>query len=345
MSATLRFIRLECHETEDSSTDEIYITVNGNRVWGVQSVSRGEVVDLAALSMFDGTAEIQLWDEDSPDADDCLGTGHAHESMSGQGEQRIGFGEDGANYTLVFSVTAVAWSPPVPTVVEAPFLDFYAYLRLVTLECKKTEDSVTDELRLTVDNFLQANPVGVWEGAMVAGGKIDDFTGVKPLLFKDAAAVRLWEIDDPHWLFDPNDELLGLLYVGSSAVPGKNIPLHFTGYGTDYVLTVQVLPYAGSGAPSYSVVPYPAATAPPPAPSPPPPPPARVSKTREGPTGRNLEFRDNVTGRIMTVEEFMDAIRAGEYPEYEVQRTRRGVRYPRSKPDSRGDNNLDYRPP
>jgi hypothetical protein len=56
----------------------------------------------------------------------------------------------------------------------------------------------------------------------------------------------------------------------------------------------------------------------------------RVIVTREDPNERNVEFQDVVTKRRMTRVEFVAAIRAGDYPGYEV-RMLKGVETPVSR--------------
>jgi len=65
----------------------------------------------------------------------------------------------------------------------------------------------------------------------------------------------------------------------------------------------------------------------------------RVIVTRESPTGRNLDFHDNRTGRDMTRAGFVREIERGHYPDYHVRRVH-GVKTPVSDPDSSERNNL-----
>lgn len=66
----------------------------------------------------------------------------------------------------------------------------------------------------------------------------------------------------------------------------------------------------------------------------------RVVVTRESPTGRNLEFRDTVTGREMDREEFVDAIRDGTYADdYQVRQVN-GLATPAAKPNDTTADNL-----
>jgi hypothetical protein len=66
---------------------------------------------------------------------------------------------------------------------------------------------------------------------------------------------------------------------------------------------------------------------------------ARVVVVREDDNLRNTDFVDTVTGRPMTRVEFVAAIRAGEYPGYQVRKMH-GVDTPVSRPNASVDDNL-----
>lgn len=66
----------------------------------------------------------------------------------------------------------------------------------------------------------------------------------------------------------------------------------------------------------------------------------RVSVTKENDTGRNIEFKDNYTGKSMTNKQFVKEIKAGNYPNHHV-RNINGVDTPVSNPDKSKNNNLD----
>lgn len=107
--ARLKLISLHCTTTEDSTgADEPYLLVNGNRVWGSSSLNDGETADLSQVPLisFNGTASIKLFDDDSPDGDDNLGTHTANESQAGRGTQTGTFTQDDADYTLTYEVLA-----------------------------------------------------------------------------------------------------------------------------------------------------------------------------------------------------------------------------------------------
>lgn len=66
---------------------------------------------------------------------------------------------------------------------------------------------------------------------------------------------------------------------------------------------------------------------------------ARIVVVHEDDRMRNVEFVDTVTGRAMTRAELVDAIHAGQYPDYYV-RTIHGVATPVSKPNATSGDNL-----
>ena len=65
----------------------------------------------------------------------------------------------------------------------------------------------------------------------------------------------------------------------------------------------------------------------------------RVTVTRESDTGRNTRFHDNVTGDVMTRQQFVQKINQGSYNGYYV-RDINGIPTPCSKPDNKTKNNL-----
>ena len=71
----------------------------------------------------------------------------------------------------------------------------------------------------------------------------------------------------------------------------------------------------------------------------PPAPAKRIIVSTEGAKGRNLQFLDVVTHRIMSREEFVAEIRAGKFPGYEI-RSVRGVATPVSRRTTTTDDNL-----
>ncbi|MGF1488300.1 MAG: hypothetical protein ACFBSE_14535 [Prochloraceae cyanobacterium] len=66
----------------------------------------------------------------------------------------------------------------------------------------------------------------------------------------------------------------------------------------------------------------------------------QVSAIAKSKTGRNLQFRDNLTGRVMNLKQFAEAIELGKYSRYHT-RTIGGLKTPCSNPDYSRFNNLN----
>jgi hypothetical protein len=98
MATTVILGDLECIETEDwgSDGDEPYLKVNGNRVWTAEdSVDNGGKLAVNIKANVGDT--VSLYDADSPDADDLLGS-DVIEADRGT----LVFQNDGAHYILDF---------------------------------------------------------------------------------------------------------------------------------------------------------------------------------------------------------------------------------------------------
>jgi len=67
--------------------------------------------------------------------------------------------------------------------------------------------------------------------------------------------------------------------------------------------------------------------------------PKRVVVTKEGKSGRNLNFHDNFTKKNMTRGEFVKEIEKGNYNKYHVRKIN-NIKTPVSNPDSTTNNNL-----
>lgn len=65
----------------------------------------------------------------------------------------------------------------------------------------------------------------------------------------------------------------------------------------------------------------------------------RITVTSETNTGRNNNFRDNVTGATMTRAQFVRQIENNVYDNYHV-RVINGIKTPVSNPDKSSNNNL-----
>jgi len=108
--AKLRLISLVCSETEDNTgADEPYLLVDGNEVWGPQSMNDNDREDLRGIEpiSFTGSINIKLYDEDVGgwfDDNDLLGSKDVSADLAGAGAKPYEFTKDGGNYTLFCEV-------------------------------------------------------------------------------------------------------------------------------------------------------------------------------------------------------------------------------------------------
>lgn len=65
----------------------------------------------------------------------------------------------------------------------------------------------------------------------------------------------------------------------------------------------------------------------------------KVVVTEESDSGRNLEFQDINSRRIMSRPQFVEQIEKGKYPDYCVKKIH-GLKTPVSNPDESENNNL-----
>jgi hypothetical protein len=108
MAIETRLVRLACQRTEDSTgADEAYLTYNGETVFGPRSINDGQSLTLGIVRPLSGQAQVALFDEDSPDADDFLGTINISASELDQGLRHQDFVGDDAHYTLFYRVNQV----------------------------------------------------------------------------------------------------------------------------------------------------------------------------------------------------------------------------------------------
>jgi hypothetical protein len=135
MSYTLRLLSLECMQAQELDGDEVYLTVDGTRVWSAGRYKMSSVlttddrcsqIDFAAGRVlthvgwadveqeplvFTRQAEptvVQLWERDTLTSDDKLGETPISESDSGRGEISVLFTGDGGSYRLTYQVEAGA---------------------------------------------------------------------------------------------------------------------------------------------------------------------------------------------------------------------------------------------
>jgi hypothetical protein len=105
MAAEVRLVRLTCQRTEDTTgADEAKLTYNGETVFRTR-INDGQTRTIGIVRRVNGQARVNLFDEDSPDADDFLGSITISESELNQGSRSQDFFRDGANYTLFYRVS------------------------------------------------------------------------------------------------------------------------------------------------------------------------------------------------------------------------------------------------
>lgn len=105
--ARVRLDRLECEKTEDSTgADEAYLNFNNERVFGPVSINDGQTVNVGVTKAFARKARVELFDADSPDEDDSLGSIEIRELSRGLRSEKFtgDFTGDGARYTLFYEV-------------------------------------------------------------------------------------------------------------------------------------------------------------------------------------------------------------------------------------------------
>ena len=103
--ALVTFQRITCRETQEWFSDEPYLLYNGLPLAGPFSdVDEGESRNINKLRTLSGQATVDLFESDSPDADDFLASIMISESEAGQGQQARELKGDGARYTLFYVV-------------------------------------------------------------------------------------------------------------------------------------------------------------------------------------------------------------------------------------------------
>lgn len=135
MTRKLTINSLKCNETEDFRQDECRLEVNGDRTRRATlrtNMKEGNTWRLNRSYTFENTATVKLWDEDSPDADDFLGSIALDTRLRPQATAR--FTRDGANYTLSYSVSDVPSPTPERKAIKQ------VTIQLLDVHCRDTED-------------------------------------------------------------------------------------------------------------------------------------------------------------------------------------------------------------
>ena len=114
----LRLIRIVCFKTEDGVLfgDEAYLQADGTRIWGPTDIREGDERSLLAVPLvpFRRSVALALFDDDSADPDDHLGTVAIGRDRLGQGERRAAFRGEGALYAVTYEVVLAGVEPPTP---------------------------------------------------------------------------------------------------------------------------------------------------------------------------------------------------------------------------------------
>ena len=112
MSALLQLKRIKCHTTEDNTgRDEVYIKLDGARVWEPWSMNDGDEETLEGAippREFEESISVELWDHDQGwgDDDDHLGTVDLTPNMYHHyWLNPVRFTGDGASYDLWVRIT------------------------------------------------------------------------------------------------------------------------------------------------------------------------------------------------------------------------------------------------
>jgi hypothetical protein len=105
MAIEVRLVRLACIKTETlHGPDSAYLNYNGERVAGPRDINDGESWDLGIVRPIFGVATVDLFDKDSPDADDFLGRATITTGELNLGMRNKDLKEDDAHYTLYYRV-------------------------------------------------------------------------------------------------------------------------------------------------------------------------------------------------------------------------------------------------
>ncbi|MBD0268444.1 MAG: hypothetical protein ICV77_09130 [Cyanobacteria bacterium Co-bin8] len=106
--------QLKCNETEDWGADEcrLEVYVDGTlQPYLKRSLNNGQTWALNQAFSFQNFVDIKLWDEDSPDADDLLGS--VRITANPTPAATAAFTRDGANYQLRYQVAPAPSTSPV----------------------------------------------------------------------------------------------------------------------------------------------------------------------------------------------------------------------------------------
>jgi hypothetical protein len=221
-------VRIECHETEDTSRDEALLLVEGQPVWN-SSIRSGESANLTGVSPhnFEGEIEMTLLDLDSGifgDSHDTLGRVTIRAGEADTGEHTAVFAEDGASYDLRYHVNSETVPVPEGDVVQ-----------LVSLQCQETEDSTGAD-----EAYLRVNGRFVWGPQSMNDGEYEQINGRNVFAFgsDDTIQVELFDEDTGFW--DDDDQIDTLVIESTEISESQPISKILEGDGAKYTLRYRV---------------------------------------------------------------------------------------------------------
>lgn len=97
----VEFKRIQAIVTEDNGDDEPRLEWDDQQFWSAGGVSEGDSLDINITQPFHGASGlVELWEDDSPDDDDALGSAPLAANDPVGEEKVLTFTQDGANYEL-----------------------------------------------------------------------------------------------------------------------------------------------------------------------------------------------------------------------------------------------------
>lgn len=111
--------QLKCNETEDWGADEcrLEVYVDGAlQPYLKRSINNSQVWVLNQSYLFNSNVDLKLWDEDSPDADDFLGSVRIETGLTSG--TTASFTRDGANYQLRYQIVDAPDTNPVEAAIS-----------------------------------------------------------------------------------------------------------------------------------------------------------------------------------------------------------------------------------
>lgn len=96
---------ITCNDTTSGwGDDQVFINVNGRRVFGVVDMAEGQTAHPGGETTFNTRAVIDVWEYDSGSDNDRIGQHTARGWQQGTGEHSISMTGDGSEYTLTYEV-------------------------------------------------------------------------------------------------------------------------------------------------------------------------------------------------------------------------------------------------